>query len=196
MPATPRRTWDFILMMLTVVLLAALGAQSLVGTLYVWWAQRTIAGWLQGPGYASYVALMNAFATPLVAGIVVVLGLCVPKRLFERRTLVAVSAGLVLLGVAWGVAGRSLQNGMAAYLTAAAGLQAVVAVLTVQRSGGLSYLTEGRGRHLGSALLHLGFIVFCLVVVALQDSALMLPVFGLSALLLGAGSAMSFYAKG
>ncbi len=197
LPAEPRsrRAWDFVLMMLTVVLLAALGAQSLVGTLYVWWAQRTIPGWLEGPGYASYVALMDAIAAPLVAGIVVVLGLCVPKRLFERRTLLAVSAGLVALGVVWGLAGRSLQNGMAVYLAAAAGLQTVVVALTFARSGGLTYLTEGRGRRLGSALLHLGFIVFCLVVVAFQSSVLMLPAFALSALLLGGGSAMSFYAR-
>jgi hypothetical protein len=189
--------WDFTLMMATVALLAALGAQSLVGTLYVWWAQRTIAGWLQGPGYGAYVALMDTIAAPLVAGLVVVLGLCVPKRLFERRTLVAVSAGLVTIGIVWGLVQRSLQEGMAAYLIAAAGLQAVVVALTVSRSGGVTFLTEGRGRRLGSALLHLGFIVFCFVVVALQDAspALMLPVFAVSALLLGAGSAMSFYAR-
>lgn len=194
---TPRRTWDFVLMMTTIVLLALLGAQSLVGTLYVWWAQRTIAGFLQGAQYAAYVTLMNAIAAPLVAGIVLVLGLCVPKRLFERRTLVAVSVALVALGVVWGVAGRSLQAGMAAYLVAAAGLQAVVAVLTFRRAGGVAYLTEGKTRQLGSALLHLGFIVFTFVVVALQDSTpmLMLPVFALSALLLGGGSAMSFYGR-
>lgn len=183
-------------MMLTVALLAALGAQSLIGTLYVWWAQRTIEGWLQSPGYAAYVSLMNAVAAPLVAGIVVVLGLCVPKRLFARRTLLAASAALVAAGLLTGAVARSVQSGLAAYLLAAAALQAVVAALTLARGGGVRYLTEGRVRHLGSALLHLGFIVFCLVVVALQDSALMLPVFALSALLLAVGSAMSFYGRG
>jgi hypothetical protein len=194
-PSRVRAGWDFTLMLLTVVLLAGLGAQSLVGTMYVWWAQRATPGWLEGAGYARYVALMNAIAAPLVVGLVVVIGLCVPKRIFERNTLLAVSGGLVALGVAWAAATGSVQNGMAAYLATAAALQVVVVVLTFQRTGAVAYLTEGR-RRLGSALLHLGFIVFCLVVVALQTSAYMLPVFFLSAVLLAGGSALSFYARG
>jgi hypothetical protein len=83
------------------------------------------------------------------------------------------------------------------YLAAAALLQTVVVGVTLARGGGITYLTEGRGRRLGSALLHLGFIVFCFVVVALQGSpAVMLPVFFVSAILLAAGSAMSFYSRG
>lgn len=194
--APRRRGWDFTLMIATVVLLALLGAQSLAGALYSWWAIDHIPGWETGPGYAAYVGVMNVIAAPLVVGIVVVLGLCVPKRVFERRTLLAVSAALVAVGVVAGLAGRSLGTAMTAYLLAAAALQTAVVVLTLGRGGGLTYLTEGRTRRLGSALLHLGFIVFCLVVVALQDSSLLLPVFFASALLLAAGSAMSFYAKG
>lgn len=195
-PRGPRGRWDFSLMMLTVVLLAALGAQSLAGTMYLWWVQRAVPGFAEGPGYAAYVSLMNAVAAPIVAAIVVVLGLCVPKRLFERRTLLAASAGLVAIGVVAGLVGRSLSTAMGVYLLAAALLQVVVVVLTFARGGGVSYLTEGRGRRLGSALLHLGFIVFCLVVVSLQESPLMMPVFLVSALLLAGGSAMSFYARG
>jgi hypothetical protein len=191
-----RAGWDFILMMITVVLLAALGAQSLVGALYAWWAQRAVEGWTQTAAYASYVSLMNAVAAPLVGALVVVLGLCVPKRLFARRTLLAVSAAMVVVGVAVGALTRSLQAVLGAYLVAAALLQAVVVALTFGRAGGMSYLTQGRGRRLGSALLHLGFILSTLVVVALQDSPLMLPVVFAGALLLAGGSAMSFYARG
>lgn len=141
--------------------------------------------------------VMNAAAAPLVAGLVVVLGLCVPKRMFARRVLLAVSARLVTFGIAAAVLGHSLETGMAAYLAAAALLQTVVVGVTLARGGRITYLTEGRGRRLGSALLHLGFIVFCFVVVALQGSpAVMLPVFFVSAILLAAGSAMSFYSRG
>jgi hypothetical protein len=48
----------------------------------------------------------------------------------------------------------------------------------------------------GDARVHLGFILSTLVVVALQDSPLMLPVVFAGALLLAGGSAMSFYARG
>ncbi len=46
----------------------------------------------------------------------------------------------------------------------------------------------------GSGVLHMGFLLFALVVVSLEQSPLMLPVFTLSALLIVAGTAMSFYA--
>jgi hypothetical protein len=140
---------------------------------------------------------MNAIAAPLVAALVVVLGLCVPKRLFARRTLLAVSGAMLLLGLAAGALSRSLATGLAAYLVAAAALQAVVVVMTFVRAGGVSYLTEGRGRRLGSGLLHLGFILATLCIVALQDSPVaMLVVVLAGALLLAGGSAMSFYARG
>jgi hypothetical protein len=108
------------------------------GTLYSWWAHDAIAGWEQGRGYAAYVRVMSAVAAPLVAGLVVVLGLCVPKRMFERHVLLAVSAGLVAFGIA-GVLGRSRKTGMAAYLAAAALLQTVVVVVTLTRDGGITY---------------------------------------------------------
>ena len=50
-----QRAWDFGLTVVTVALLASLGVQSFVGTLYVWWAERTVPGWEQA-GYAGFVA--------------------------------------------------------------------------------------------------------------------------------------------
>ena len=66
--------------------------------------------------------------------------------------------------------------------------------MTVAGVRGPSYLTEGRLTKTGSGLLHLGFIVFGIVVVALQSSPLMLPVFSASAVLVTVGTAMAFYA--
>ena len=188
-----RSGWDFTLMVVTLVLLAALGAQSIVGTGYAWWAERTIAGWEQ-TGYAGYVAVMNLIAAPLVVGLVVVIGLCVPKRLLSRGALLAVSVGLVAAGgVAWAVTG-SATDGLAFYLALACLLQLAVVVLTFAGAGSLRYLTEGRIVKAGSGLLHMGFLVFALVVVALQDSPWMLPVFYTSAALIMSGTVMSFYA--
>jgi uncharacterized membrane protein len=60
---------------------------------------------------------------------------------------------------------------------------------------GPSYLTEGRLTKTGSGLLHLGFIVFTIVVASLQSSPAMAPVFWLSAVLVTVGTVMSFYAN-
>jgi hypothetical protein len=190
---SPPGGWDFILMVLTLVFLAALGLQSIVGTGYAWWAERSIPDWQQ-VGYPGYAALMNAVAVPSVIGLVVVLGLCVPKRMLSRTALLVVSAGLVVAGLAgWAVTG-SLTTGLAVYLVLASALQAAVVFMTFVGAGTLSYMTEGRIVKTGSGLLHMGFLTFSLVVVALQQSALMLPVFALSALLVTGGTVLSFYA--
>jgi hypothetical protein len=189
-----RRGWDFSLTIITVVLLASLGLQSFIGTLYVWWAQTTIPNWEQ-TSYDAYVTLMNLLAAPQLVALVVVMGLCVPKRLFTRRTLVMVSAAMVAAGAFAGFASGSLATGVTVYLGFAALIQLAVVLLTAAGASGPSYLTEGRLTKLGSGLLHLGFIVFGIVVAALQRSAFVLPVFWVATVLITLGTIMSFYAN-
>lgn len=193
LPERRRPTWDFVLVMITVGLLAALGAQSLLGTLYSWWAYRTQPNW-ESVGYPGFIATMNLVAAPLVVALVIVMGLCVPRRLLARRSLLVASALMLAIGaIAWLLSG-SLATGLSVYLAEAALIQVAVVVLTLAGATGLGYLSRGRVAKAGSGLLHLGFIAFAIVVVALQDSDLMLPVFAVAAVLLVAGSMMSFYA--
>jgi hypothetical protein len=189
-----QRAWDFGLTVLTMVLFGTIGVQSFIGTLYTWWAQRTVPNWEQ-TGYNGFVQLMNAIAAPQIVLLVVVMGLCVPKRLFVRRGLVAVSALMLVAGLGVGAWTKSLATGMGVYLVLAALIQVAVVVLTIAGAGGLSYLTEGRFVKTGSGLLHLGFIVFCIIVVNLQRSPYMMPVFWFSAVTVLLGTVMSFYAS-
>ena len=192
--ARPRAGWDFTLMMLTVGLLGALGLQSLLGTVYAWWGYRTQPDFEQ-VAYPGFIAVMNAVAAPIVIALVLVMGLCVPKRLFTRRTLAAVSAGMVAFGaLVWALTG-SLALGLTAYLAAAALIQVAVVALTVAGARGLTYLSGTRIAKVGSGLLHLGFVLFVIVVVALRESTWMIPVFYASAILMTGGSAASFYAR-
>jgi len=189
-----QRTWDFGLTVVTVILLASLGVQSFLGTLYVWWAERTIPAWEQ-VGYSAYVEKMNLIAAPQLIALVVVMGLCVPKRLFSRTLLVAVSVGMVVAGAAAYFATGSLSTGLAVYIALAGLIQLAVVLMTAAGAKGPSYLTEGRLTKLGSGLLHLGFIVFGIVVAVLQGSAFMIYVFWAATVLMVVGTAMSFYAN-
>ncbi len=188
-----QRTWDFALTVITVLLLGSLGVQSFIGTLYSWWAQRTIPGWEQ-TGYAGFVQTMNALAAPQLVALIVVMGLCVPKRLFERRVLAGVSLAMLCAGVAVWAVFDSVAAALGAYLSLAALIQVAVVALTVAGARSPSYLTEGRLTKVGSGLLHLGFIMFCFVVAELQRSRFMLPAFALAALAILAGTALSFWA--
>lgn len=193
--AALKRGWDFSLTVATVVLLGGIGLQSFLGTAYAWWAQRSFQGWEQSVDYVRFVDGMNAVAAPQIVLLVVVMGLCVPKRLFSRTALIAVSALMLLAGLgAWAVSG-SIVSGIGTYLVLAALIQVAVVALTIAGARGPSYLTEGRLTKTGSGLLHLGFIVFMFVVVALQRSTFMLPVFWASAVLTTAGTILSFYAE-
>lgn len=190
----PKGGWDFALMMLTVTLLGGLGVQSLVGTGYVWWAERTFPDWQQ-TSYSGFVATMNAIAAPMALGIAIALGLCVPKRLFRRRVLVAVSAAMPAAGAAaWVVSGDALL-GLGVYLELACILQAAVVVMTLADAGSLTYMTEGRVTKAGSGALHLGVLLFALAVTALRETHWLMPAFWASTVLLLAGSAASFYAR-
>ena len=187
------RRWDFTLTVVTVVLLASLGVQSFAGTLYSWWAQGAVVAW-QSVGYDQFVAWMNAVAAPQIVALVVVMGLCVPKRLFDRGTLLAVSAAMVTAGAVVTLATASVGTGLAVYLLLAGSIQVAVVAMTVAGARGPSYMTEGRLTKTGSGMLHLGFIVFAFVVVALQHSRLMVYLFAIAAALMISGTALSFYA--
>ncbi len=186
--------WDFLLMMLTVLLLGALGTQSLIGTLYAWWGYRTQPDF-EMTAYPAFITVMNGIAGPLVVALVVVMGLCVPKRLLARRTLAVVSTVMVAAGVMTAAISGSMATGLAVYLGLAALIQVAVVVLTLAGAPSLAYVSESRIAKSGSGMLHLGFILFALVIVALQRSPYMLPVFYVSAALLTGGSALAFYAR-
>lgn len=187
------RNWDFTLTVITVALLGSLGVQSFIGTLYVWWAAEAVPGF-EIIGYDRFVWWMNAIAAPQVVAIVVVMGLCVPKRLFDRTALVVVSGAMLVVGLgAWAITG-SIATGLAVYLALAALIQAAVVVLTVAGARGPSYLTEGRLVKTGSGLLHQGIIGFAFVVVALQRSSFMLPAFWTATALTVGGTFLAFYA--
>lgn len=188
-----QRAWDFGLTIATVVLLGSLGVQSFIGTIYIWWAQSTIPGW-EARSYGAFIAAMNAIAAPQVVALVVVMGLCVPKRLFSRTALIIVSAAMLIAGmVAWLIT-SDIATGLNVYLGLAALIQVAVVALTAAGVRGPSYLTQGRLTKVGSGLLHLGFIIFAIVVVALQQSTFMLPAFWVASTLTMLGTALAFYA--
>lgn len=189
-----RRTWDFMLTVTTVLLLGTLGLQSFIGTLYVWWAERSITDW-ELVGQPAFIDRMNLIAAPQIIALVVVMGLCVPKRLFSRTVLTIVSTGMVGVGAVVSLMTRSVQQGLSVYLLLAATIQVAVVAMTVAGARGPSYLTEGRLSKTGSGLLHLGFVLFVYVVIALQRSAFMLPVFYTSAVLCTVGTLLTFYAE-
>ena len=189
------RRYDFWLVMITIALLAGMGLLAFGGTLYTWRAEVVTPGWSGGAGYAAYTRVMDRLAAPFVAALVVVLGLCIPRRLFDRQALWAVSAAMVIVGLGVAVVSGA-RVGAAAFLILAGTLQTAALVLTLARSVRVNYLSENLVYQVGSALLHLGFVVLVYDWAVLPDDPLHLPIFWAGTVLLMAGSALCFYREG
>ncbi len=190
------RRYDAILVALTVLLLVALGALGFAGTVYSYLASRADPEWSRGPGYLVYLWRMNAAAYPLVAGLLLVMGLCIPKRIVPARYLLPAGAALAAATSGVGL-WRGATAGLAFLLGVSLLTQTAVVLLTLTRRGGLAFQKEGGLARLGSGLLHLGFVLFVLVAAVLEHlpatRALALPAFWTAAALMLGGIAMAFY---
>lgn len=187
------RTYDFLLVLITVGLLLGLGLVSIYGTTFTFLAAAQDREWTQTPLYATYLAQMNSFSAPILLGLVLILGLCIPRRLFERTTLWVVSATMLLLSGAAALA-LGARVGLAVLFGVAMVLQYVVVVMVLMQSPGLVFHREGLLVQLGSALLHLGLVVLLTDLLLIDNPALHLLIFWIAAAFITAGTALSFYA--
>lgn len=178
--------WDLALVLLTAATLAAFGALAL-WSMFHYRSHATLPGW----SVPAFQEMMNRRAAPLVVLLIVWLVLCIPKRVFSRRTLLAYSAGMVAVGLAaLPVGGVRFALGLVLGLSAA--LQAAILAL-VLAGRSLRFTGHGLALRAGSTLLHLGVVLFTLDLVALQGSPWHIPLFWAATALLTAGCVLTFY---
>jgi hypothetical protein len=183
---------NYILILITMAILGAIGLIFIAGAGYSWVQSIQMSDWQRTSLYYDYITAMNLGVAPLSILLVIVLGLCIPKRLFSGATLLQLMgvllfltlAAAALVGPMWGIA----------FLLAAAGLiQVVVIALTLAGSKQLSYESRSFLVQIGSALLHLGFVIFLFNFVVLSASESHISVFWLATVLIGIGMILSFY---
>lgn len=188
------RRYDFYLIVATVALLLALGALCVYGTAYSFLASQADRQWTQTPAYEDYLFRMNSLAYPLVAGIILVMGLCIPKRIIPTRHLLPAAGALLALAAAV-AALAGIAAGLTALMAVSLAVQAAVAVLTAVRHERLVFERPGHAVQLGSALLHLGFVVFAFDLAVLDESSLHLAVFWVACAMMTAGVVLAFYSE-
>jgi len=195
------RDYDFALTLLAVGLAILIGALFVAATVYTFFAARANPLWTETAGYAAYITSMNSYLFPMLVGLIVVLGLCIPRRIFTRRALLAASGAMlgataILAGAGAWVSGSGVSGLTMAWrflLGSAALIQLAVIVLTAIRSPRVRYLQEGFLLRMGSALLHLGFIVLVAVFVTGIGEGRQLEVFWVATGLIMLGMVVSFY---
>lgn len=187
---------NYILIVATIVILAAVGIAFIFGTTFSWVMSETDTIWRQTALYQDYVNIMNLAVGPMVIALVVVLGLCIPKRLFTGIRLLQLMGGLLALTLVMSVA-LGLRLGISALLTVAMLMQVAVISLTLFGSKRLIYEVTGFYIQIGSALLHMGLILFLFDLILIGDSlaqrTLHLNIFWVATVFIGLGMILVFY---
>lgn len=187
--------FNYILMIVTLVILVAMGLIFIAGTVYSYQLSVSDPNWTQTPVYTGYLDVMNTGMIPFVVALIITLGLCIPKRLFQGGTLLAVMAGLVFAASVAALASSEAKVGLVFLMAAAIIIQFVVLALTIVGRRAIGYERRGFFIQVGSALLHLGIVVFLLDFMALPDSPYHIDIFWFATTLIGGGMLFSFYAQ-
>ena len=186
-----KSSYDFYLILATTIILFAICLISIYGMFYFKFAQiHQMAPALK----ITYMNRMNTVIAPFAVCLILLLGICVPKRLLptawlNRATLLLI-VGTVLTGLIWG--GRaSLYFILAASLI----LQVVVLLMALSGSEKLNFHKKGYWVRLGSSLIHLGLILFVLDLLLYEKMTLHLFLFWVTTGTSVLGMVFSFYAE-
>ena len=186
-----KSSYDFYLILATTIILFAICLISIYGMFYFKFAQiHQMAPALK----ITYMNRMNTVIAPFAVCLILLLGICVPKRLLptawlNRATLLLI-VGTVLTGLIWG--GRaSLYFILAASLI----LQVVVLLMALSGSKKLNFHKKGYWVRLGSSLIHLGLILFVLDLLLYEKMTLHLFLFWVTTGTSVLGMVFSFYAE-
>jgi hypothetical protein len=182
-------SYDFYLILATVVVLSIISGICVYGMFYFKFAQLQQ---MAAPVKAAYMERMNQIVSPFIIALIVILAVCVPKRLLPTDWLnrFALALLLVIGGVTWcwGVV-TALQ--VALCLTLA--LQAVVLALALAGNQRLNFEKKGYWLRVGSSAMHLGLILFILDLFFYRHQTLHLALFWVTTVATVLGMIGCFY---
>jgi len=186
-----KSSYDFYLILATALVLFAISLISIYGMFYFKFAQiHQMAPAVK----MSYMNRMNTFVAPFVISLILLLGICVPKRLLPTVWLNRVAVLLVVCAVLTGfIAG--VKASLFFILGASLVLQLIVLILTLGGSKNLNFHKKGYWVRLGSSLIHLGLILFVLDLLLYERKALHLFLFWITTGASVAGMLFCFYAE-
>ncbi len=108
-----------------------------------------------------YMERMNSVISPFLIGLIILLGICVPKRLFSTSLLNKFAVLLLIIVAAVSLL-FGLKMGLLLLLLIALFLQTAVLFLAITGSIHLKFEKKGYWIRLGSSLIHMGLILFIL----------------------------------
>jgi hypothetical protein len=188
-----RQRYDYYLIIVTVLILFSIGIVCVYGISYYNYLAVS-PEWTSTIQYTKYIDDMNSYLYPFLVLLLISLGLCIPKRLFEPDILMKFSAlvlGITLiLTFLYGI-----ETGLGFILAVVTALQSLILILTFKKSKTIRYEKEGNVAQVGSSLLHLGIVLLIFNFVSLRESPFHIPIFWGGTVLVIAGNIFSFYPR-
>jgi hypothetical protein len=185
------KNYDYHLIIVTVIILFAIGTVSLYGIAYYDYL-AVDSMWTQTAQYSQYIDEMDSYLYPFLVLLLISLGLCIPKRLFEQDILIKFSAAILGITVIVTVF-SDIEKGLGFILSVMTMVQSIVLIMTIKKSKSIRFEKEGYIGRIGSSLLHLGFVIIILNFVSLRDSPFHLSIFWIGVILITVGNVFSFY---
>ncbi|VVB84950.1 Uncharacterised protein [uncultured archaeon] len=185
------KNYDYYLIVLTTIILFAIGIVCVYGITYYNYLSA-VPGWTETTLYLQFIDNMNSYLYPFLVFLLISLGLCIPKRLFEQDILIKISAlslaATVILSFLLG-----METAMDILLAVIAGIQGIVLIMTFNRNRAVRFEKEGYLVRMGSSMLHLGIVVLIFNFVTLRESQFHILIFWAGTLFVTAGNIFSFY---
>jgi len=186
-----KSSFDYSLILATVGVLFGISVICVLGMFYF-----KLANIQQLPPLEKYVYMnrMNLAVAPFIITLILLLGICVPKRLLPLRWLTVFGSFLAIAAIivsAW----KGITAGLLVVLTASLLLQVVVLILAVAGSRRLHFEKSGYWVRVGSSLIHLGLILFVLDLLLYKHHRLHLVLFWVTTGSTVLGMVFCFYAQ-
>lgn len=185
------KNYDYYLILLTTLILFAIGLVSVYGITYYNYLSVN-PQWMQTALYGKYIDEMNSYIYPFLLLLLISLGMCIPKRLFEQDILVKFTAAAMGVTVVL-IFLKGIETGLGFILAVMIAIQAAVLIMTLKKSQAIRFEKEGFAIKLGSSLLHLGVVILVFNFISLRDNPFHILIFWTGTLLVVTGNIFSFY---
>ena len=193
-PKRMKKTWtlDFSLILATVGVLFAL---SVICVFAMFYFKAAAVQALPPAEKMVYLERMNQVVAPFIIALILLLGVCVPKRLLPARPLTRFSLALAAAGIGTAL-WKGVIAGLIVVLVASVALQLVVLVMALAGSKKLHFEKSGYWVRVGSSLVHLGLLFFVLDLLLYKHLRLHLFLFWVTTGASVLGMLFCFYSQG
>jgi len=186
-----RSSYDFYLIFATTVVLFAIALISIYAMFYFKFARiHELAPALK----LVYMNRMNQIVAPFIICLILLLGICIPKRLLPTDRLHFLTA-ILLAGVIVTTLFAGIKAGLFFMLAAALFLQIIVFLMSLTGGRRLHFHRKGYWVRLGSSLIHLGLILFILDLFFYRHKTMHLYLFWITTGASVLGMLFCFYAE-